>query len=50
MRFAIIFFFKLYALLTREVNNLEQAWACQKFHACELVKNNTSVLSLHKAN
>ena len=50
MRFAIIFFKKLYALLTREVNNLEQAWACQKFHACELVKNNTSALGLRKVN
>ena len=33
------FFFKLYALLTREINNLEHARACQKFHVCELVKN-----------
>ena len=38
MRFEIIFFKKLHALLIREVNNLEQAWACQKFYACELLK------------
>ena len=28
-----LFMFKLYALLTREGNNLAHAWACQKYHA-----------------
>ena len=28
-----------------EVNNPEQAWACQKFYACELLK----IVPAHKA-